>query len=162
MELCFPLSVKSFVTSLILHASIAEITAQLLSLCVACLILSEDDSIINQDFFVQINRLEVRAECSLNESSFSHYFIFILFSDNRNRKKYQWKQFYWEFSRIKMQYVGTERQTNVIINNNYTFVLFRSRAALSFENVNRLVSVNCSVQRKRRNGNLLFLFLNFY
>ncbi len=55
----------------------------------------------------------------------SHYFIFIQLSDYRNSKIYQWKQFYWEFSWIKIQYVGTERETNVIINNKCTFCLFR-------------------------------------
>ncbi len=38
--------------------------------------------------------------------------------------------FYWEFSFIKIQYVGTERETNVIINNKCTFCIFRRRAAL--------------------------------
>ncbi len=37
---------------------------------------------------MQINILEGRAGYSLNGSRFSHYFIFILLSDNRNRKKY--------------------------------------------------------------------------
>ncbi len=46
-------------TSLILHASIAEITAQLLSLSYVYLILSDDGSIIR--IFVQINILEGRA-----------------------------------------------------------------------------------------------------
>ncbi len=64
---------------------------------------------------------------SLNELRFSHYFIFILLSDNRNSQIYQ---FYWEFSCIKIQYVGTERETNVIINNKCTFCIFRGRAAL--------------------------------
>ncbi len=59
--------------------------------------------------------------CSLNGSRFSHYFIFIPLSDNRNSKIYQWKQFYWEFSFIKIQYVGTERETNVIINVHFAF-----------------------------------------
>ncbi len=51
--LCSALSVKTdMLLLLILHASIAEITAQLLSLsiCVAYLILSDDGTIINQDF----------------------------------------------------------------------------------------------------------------
>ncbi len=58
----------------------------------------------------------------------------------------------------KYSIVGTERETNVIINNKCTFCIFRRRAALSYKNVNRFVSVNCSVQRKRSNGNLAFLF----
>ncbi len=68
--------------------------------------------------------------CSLNGSRFSHYFIFIPLSDNRNSKIYQWKQFCWEFSLIKIQYVGKDRETNVIINNKCTFCIFRRRAAL--------------------------------
>ncbi len=51
--LCSALSVKTdILLLLILHASIAKITAQLLSLsiCVAYLILSDDGMIINQDF----------------------------------------------------------------------------------------------------------------
>ncbi len=68
-------------------------------------------------FFVQINILEGSWLC-LNGSRFSHYFIFIPLSDNRNSKIYQ---FYWEFSFIKIQYVGTERETNVIINVHFAF-----------------------------------------
>ncbi len=59
-ELRFQLKHR-YVASLILHASIVEITAQLLSiLCGAYLILSDDGTIINQ-IFVQINILEGRA-----------------------------------------------------------------------------------------------------
>ncbi len=90
--------------SLIWHASIAEITAQLLFLSYVYLILSDDGSILR--IFVQINILEGRAGYSLNGSRFSHYFIFIPLSDNRKSKIYQWKLFYWEFSCIKIQYVG--------------------------------------------------------
>ncbi len=56
------LSVKHryYVASLILHASIADITAQLLSLSYVYLISSDDGSII-MIFFVQINILEGRA-----------------------------------------------------------------------------------------------------
>ncbi len=64
-------------------------TAILFILCVAYLISSDDVTIINQDF-VQINILEGSWLCSLNGSRFSHYFIFISLSDNRNRKIYQW------------------------------------------------------------------------
>ncbi len=55
------LSVKyrNYVASLILHASIAEIIAQLLSLFYVYLISSDDGSIIR--IFVQINILEGRA-----------------------------------------------------------------------------------------------------
>ncbi len=104
---------RYYVASLILHASIAEITAQLLSLSYVYLISSDDGAII-RIFFVQINILEGSWLCSLNGSRFSHYFIFIPLSDNRNSKIYQ---FYWEFSFIKIQYVGKDRETNVIINN---------------------------------------------
>ncbi len=84
------LSVKHryYVASLILQASTAEITAQLLSLSYVYLI-SSDDSAIIMIFFVQINILEGRAFlCSLNGSRFNHYFIFIPLSDNRNHKIY--------------------------------------------------------------------------
>ncbi len=120
---------RYYVASLILHASIAEITAQLLSLSYVYLILSVDGAII-RIFFVQINILEGRAGLCLNGSRFSHYFIFIPLSDNRNSKIYQWKQFYWEFSCIKIQYVGKDRETNVIINNKCIFCIFIRRAAL--------------------------------
>ncbi len=50
---------RFYVASLILHASIAEITAQLLSLSYVYLISSDDGSIIR--IFVQINILEGRA-----------------------------------------------------------------------------------------------------
>ncbi len=53
------LSKHRYDTSLILHASIAEITAQLLSLSYVYLILSDDDSIIR--IYLQINILEGRA-----------------------------------------------------------------------------------------------------
>ncbi len=67
-ELHFQLKHR-YVASLILHASIDEIT-----------------------FFVQINIFERESFlCSLNESGFSHYFIFIRLSDNRNNKIYKLK-----------------------------------------------------------------------
>ncbi len=50
---------RYYVASLILHASIAEITAQLLSLSYVYLISSDDGAIIR--IFVQINILEGRA-----------------------------------------------------------------------------------------------------
>ncbi len=75
--------------SLILHdASIAEITAQLLSLFYVYLISSDDASIIR--IFVQIKILDRRAgSVVLNGSRFSQYFRFIPLSDNRNSKIYQ-------------------------------------------------------------------------
>ncbi len=54
------LNTDIYVASLILHASIAEITAQLLSLSYVYLISSDDGAII-RIFFVQINILEGRA-----------------------------------------------------------------------------------------------------
>ncbi len=57
-EQCFQLNTE-IVASLILHASIAEIIAQLLSLFYVYLISSDDGSIIR--IFVQINILEGRA-----------------------------------------------------------------------------------------------------
>ncbi len=79
---------RYYVASLILHdASIAEITAQLLSLSYVYLISSDDGAIIR--IFVQINILEGRASYSLNGSRFSRYFILIPLSDNRNSKMYK-------------------------------------------------------------------------
>ncbi len=77
---------RYYVASLILHASIAEITAQLLSLSYVYLISSDNGEIIM--IFVQINILEGRAGYSINGSHFSHYFIFIPLSDHRKRKIY--------------------------------------------------------------------------
>ncbi len=57
--------------------------------------------------------------------------------------------------------MGTERRTNVIINN-IGYVQFACSEEVSWpvcKNVNRVVSVNCSVQRKRSNENLVFIFL---
>ncbi len=45
----------------------------------------DDGTIINQDFFKQINILEGEL-FSLNGSRFIHYFICIPLSDNRNKK----------------------------------------------------------------------------
>ncbi len=120
---------RYYVASLILHASIAEITAQLLSLSYVYLISSDDGAII-RIFLCRLTswKGELVMYSSLNGSRFSHYFIFIPLSDNRNSKIYQWKQFYWEYSFIKIQYVGTERETNVIINNKCTFCIFRRSA----------------------------------
>ncbi len=53
--------------------------------------------------------------------------------------------------------MGTERETNVIIHNKCTFA-FSEEELPCVQNVNRFVSVNCSVQRKRSDGNLVFLF----
>ncbi len=50
---------------------------------------------------------------SLNELRFSHYFIFIPLSDNRNS---QYTSFIENLAASKYSYVGTERETNVIIN----------------------------------------------
>ncbi len=95
---------RYYVASLILHASIAEITAQLLSLSYVYLISSDDGAII-RIFLCRLTswKGELVMYSSLNGSRFSHYFIFIPLSDNRNSKIYQWKQFYWEYSFIKIQ-----------------------------------------------------------
>ncbi len=146
---------RYYVASLILHSSIAEITAQLLSLSYVYLISSDDGSYYKSEFLCRLH-LGRESWLCLNGSRFSHYFIFIPLSDNRNSKIYQWKQF-WEFSLIKMQYVGTERQTNVIINNKCTFCMFRRRAALCAK-YNRFVYVNCSVQRREVMGTWNFFF----
>ncbi len=86
---------RYYVASLILHASIAEITAQLLSLSYVYLISSDDGAII-MIFLCRLTSWtgELVTYSSLNGSRFSHYFIFIPLSDNRNSKIYQSKQFY--------------------------------------------------------------------
>ncbi len=66
---------------------------------------------------MQINIFEGRAGYLVNGLRFNRFFIFIPSSDNRNSKINKWKQSYWEFNCIKIHYVGTERQTNAIINN---------------------------------------------
>ncbi len=81
---------RYYVASLILHASIAEITAQLLSLSYVYLISSDDGAII-RIFLCRLTswKGELVMYPSLNGSRFSHYFIFIPLSDNRNSKIYQ-------------------------------------------------------------------------
>ncbi len=81
---------RYYVASLILHASIAEITAQLLSLSYVHLISSDDGAII-MIFLCRLTswKGELVMYSSLNGSRFSHYFIFIPLSDNRNSKIYQ-------------------------------------------------------------------------
>ncbi len=108
---------------------------------------------------------ERRAGYSLNGSRFSHFFILIVLSDNRNSKIYQWKEFYWEFSCIKIQYVGTERQTDVLINNKYTFACSEEELLcvqkckqVCVSKLLRFISHFLGTQRKRSNGNLVFLF----
>ncbi len=57
--------------------------------------------------------------------------------------------------------MGTEKRTNVIINN-IGYVHFACSEEVScpvLQNFKRFVSVNCSVQRKRSNRNLVFLCL---
>ncbi len=110
---------RYYVASLILHTSIAEITAQLLSLSYVYLISSDDGAII----IIFLCRLtswkgELVMYSSLNELRFSHYFIFIPLSDNRNSQIYQ---FYWEFSCIKIQLCGHREGNKCIINNKCTF-----------------------------------------
>ncbi len=81
---------RYYVASLILHASIAEITAQLLSLSYVYLISSDDGAII-MIFLCRLTswKGELVMYSSLNELRFSHYFIFIPLSDNRNSQIYQ-------------------------------------------------------------------------
>ncbi len=81
---------RYYVASLILHASIAEITAQLLSLSYVYLISSDDGAII-RIFLCRLTswKGELVMYSSLNGSRFSHYFVFIPLSDNRNSKIYQ-------------------------------------------------------------------------
>ncbi len=85
------LSVKHryYVASLIFHASIAGITAQLLSLSYVYLISNRLSWFLCRLTFW-------KGDLVMYGSRFSHYFIFIPVSDNRNSqmKIYQWKQFY--------------------------------------------------------------------
>ncbi len=78
-----------YVAALILHANIAEITAQLLPLSYVYLISSDDGWIIR--IFVQINIFEVRTGCVV---LMGHVSVTISYSDNRNSKTYQRKQFF--------------------------------------------------------------------
>ncbi len=95
--------------SLILHdASIAEITAQLLSLFYVYLISSDDSSIIR--IFVQINILDRRAgsivligHVSVNISDSSRCLTTETVKYINENFFYM---FYWEFSCIKIQYVA--------------------------------------------------------
>ncbi len=57
--------------------------------------------------------------------------------------------------------MGTERQTNAIINN-IVYVYFACSEEVSWpvqKNVNRFVSVNCSVQRRRSNVPCISFFM---
>ncbi len=97
--------------SLILHASIAEITAQQLSLSYVYLISSDDGSIIR--IFVQINIFEVRAGYVV---LMGHVSVTISYSSRcltTETVKYINENSFIEFSCIKIQYVGTEREKNV-------------------------------------------------
>ncbi len=71
--------------SLILHANIAELTAQLMSLSYVYLISSDDGSIIV--IFVQINILEGRAGYASMVTFQSLFHIHSI--DNRNSKMYK-------------------------------------------------------------------------
>ncbi len=80
-------------------------TAIVFTLCVAYLISSDDGSIIS--IFVQINILEGRAGYVIMGRvlvTISHSSCCLTTETEKNI--YQWKQFYWEFSCIKIQYVA--------------------------------------------------------
>ncbi len=56
--------------------------------------------------------------------------------------------------------MGTERETNAIMNNiGYVHFACSEVSWPLGKNVNRFVSVNCSVQTNRFNGNPVFLFV---
>ncbi len=59
------------------------------------------------------------------------------------------------------KYSMWHREANKCNNKQYRLCIFcmfrRSEVPCPAKNVNRVVSVNCSVQRKRSNGNLVFL-----
>ncbi len=66
-----------------------------------CIWFHQTTAIIKSRFLLRLTSWESWI-CILNVSCFSHYFIFIPLSGNRNSKIYKWKQFYWEFGCIKL------------------------------------------------------------
>ncbi len=72
--------------------------------------------------------------------------------------KYTNENSFIELHQNTVAYVGTERETNVIINNKCTFCI--SEEELPCVQKCKQVCVNklLSAQRKRSNGNLVFLF----
>ncbi len=72
-------------------------------------------------FFVQINILEGRAGYVVLMGRVSVTISYSSRCLTTETVKYTNEKFYWEFSFIKIQYVGTERETNVIINVLFAF-----------------------------------------
>ncbi len=142
-ELRFQLKHR-YVASLILHASIAEITAQLLSLSMCSLF----------DFIRRRHDYKSGFLCRLKMGRVSVTILYSFLCLTTETVKYINENCFIENLAASKYSVW---QTNVIINNKCTFCMFRRRAALSCENVNRFVSVNCSMQRKRSNRNLVCL-----
>ncbi len=111
-------------------------------------------------FFVQMNILEGRAGYVVLMGRISVAISYSSRCLTTETIKYTNENSFIENLAASNTVCGTERQTNVIINNKCTFCMFRRRAALSWK-CKRFVSVNCSVQRKRSNRNLEFLYSFF-
>ncbi len=117
---------RYYVASLILHASIAEITAQLLSLSYVYLISSDDGAIIR--IFVQINILEGRAGYVL----MGHVSVTISYSFRcltTETVKYTNENSFIENLASSKYSMWAQRGT-FVCNNKCTFCIFRRRAAL--------------------------------
>ncbi len=113
-------SVKTdIIASLNVHANIEEITALELSCLILFLIWFHQTTAQYNYKLVFLCRLASwKGELViLKGTCFSHYFIFILLTDNINSQIYKVKQFYWEFGCIKIQYEHREtiRQNRTVI-----------------------------------------------
>ncbi len=116
-------SVKTdIIASLNIHANIEEITAQELSCLILFLIWFHQTTAQYNYKLVFLCRLLGKESWLwiLKGTCFSHYFIFILLTDNINSQIYKVKQFYWEFGCIKIQYEHRE----TIRQNSYFFLYF--------------------------------------
>ncbi len=119
---------RYYVASLILHTSIAEITAQLLSLSYVYLISSDDGAIIIF-FLCRLTSWRESWLCTLVLMSCVSVTISYSFRC-LTTETVKYTSFIENLAASKYSYVGTERETNVIINNKCTFCIFRGRAAL--------------------------------
>ncbi len=128
---------RYYVASLILHASIAEITAQLLSLSYVYLISSDDGAIIR--IFVQINILEGRAGYVVLMGRVSVTISYSFRCLTTETVKYTNENSFIENLASSKYSMWAQRGTFVCItfvcitnkcNNKCTFCIFRRRAAL--------------------------------
>ncbi len=115
---------RYYVAALILHASIAEITAQLLSLTYVYLISSDDGAIIRN--FVQINILEVRAGYVVLMGRVSVTISYSFRCLTTETVKYTNENSFIENLASSKYSMWAQRGTFVCI----TFCIFRRRAAL--------------------------------